>query len=133
MRLKTFSDLAIYVLEFLEVELHELDLVEISFLNLVEEWRELFFELIYRRIQFINRLLIIIFCCCRILLRLGAYILEISDLALRSKTLQGDNRTVLPTMKITEYPVLKRFFTREFGGAEKDIIPGTTFRIHDKL
>ena len=51
---------------------------------------------------------------------LGAYILEISDLVLRSKTLQGDNRTVLPTMKITEYPVLKRFFTREFGGAEKE-------------
>ena len=51
---------------------------------------------------------------------LGAYILETSDLALRSKTLQGDNRTVLPTMKITEYPVLKRFFTREFGGAEKE-------------
>jgi len=51
---------------------------------------------------------------------LGAYILEISDLALRSKTLQGDNRAVLPTMKITEYPFFKRFFTREFGGAEKE-------------
>ena len=38
---------------------------------------------------------------------LGAYILEISDLALRSKTLQGDNRAVLPTMKITEYPFFK--------------------------
>jgi len=51
---------------------------------------------------------------------LGAYILEISDLALRSKTLQGDNRAVLPTMKITEYPFIKRFFTREFGGAQKE-------------
>ena len=77
MRLETFSDLAIYALEFLEVELHELDLVEIALLNLVQEWRELLFELIYRRIQFINRLLIIVFCRCRILLRLGAPVPEI--------------------------------------------------------
>ena len=77
MRLESFSDLAIYALEFLEVELHELDLVEIAFLNLVQEWRELLFELIYRRIQFINRLLVIIFRRCRILLRPGAPIPEI--------------------------------------------------------
>ena len=76
-RLETFSDLAVYGLEFLEVELHELDLVEIAFLNLVQEWRELLLELIYRRIQFINRLLIIIFRRCRILLGLGAPIPEV--------------------------------------------------------
>tara|TARA_R100000353_G_scaffold9360_6_gene10665 strand:- start:1464 stop:9512 length:8049 start_codon:yes stop_codon:yes gene_type:complete len=51
---------------------------------------------------------------------LGSYLLDMSDFVLRSEELKGDNRSVMPTLKLREYPVLKRFFTREFGGAEKE-------------
>ena len=51
---------------------------------------------------------------------IGSYLLDTSDLVLRSKELQGDNQSVMPAMRITEYPVIKRFFTNEFGGAEKE-------------
>tara|TARA_R110000744_G_scaffold67379_1_gene137420 strand:- start:6 stop:944 length:939 start_codon:yes stop_codon:yes gene_type:complete len=50
---------------------------------------------------------------------LGAYAIEISDAVLKSKTLQGDNRSVLPARDMTQYPVLKRFFGQEFGGEAK--------------
>ena len=51
---------------------------------------------------------------------LGAYAIEISDAVLKSKTLQGDNRSVLPARDMTQYPVLKRFFGQEFGGEAKE-------------
>ena len=51
---------------------------------------------------------------------IGSYLLDTSDLVLRSKGLQGDNQAVMPAMRIREYPVIKRFFTNEFGGAEKE-------------
>jgi hypothetical protein len=51
---------------------------------------------------------------------LGAYAIEISDAVLKSKTLQGDNRSVLPARDMTQYPVLKRFFAQEFGGEAKE-------------
>ena len=95
MRLETCSDLPVNALEFLQVKLHVLDLVEITFLNLVQKRRELFLELIYRSIQFINRLFVVIFCRSRVLLCLGAPIPEILQhllLELQVFKLFGDTR-----------------------------------------
>ena len=47
---------------------------------------------------------------------LGAYVIDIVDTILKSKTLQGDNRSVLPARGLSQYPVIKRFLGQEFGG-----------------
>jgi len=47
---------------------------------------------------------------------LGAYVIDIVDTVLKSKTLQGDNRSVLPARGLSQYPVIKRFLGQEFGG-----------------
>ena len=52
---------------------------------------------------------------------IGAYGLDTIDHILRSRPLTGTQETVLPAKKITEYPVLKRFFAQEFGsGLQED-------------
>ena len=45
---------------------------------------------------------------------LGTYVLDAVDALLRNVVLPQDNTTVLPKMKLTEYPLIKRFFAKEF-------------------
>jgi len=47
---------------------------------------------------------------------LGAYVIDMVDTILKSETLQGDNRSVLPARGLSQYPVIKRFLGQEFGG-----------------
>ena len=51
---------------------------------------------------------------------IGGYVLSEADRLLRSTTIQGDNRNVLPARDATQYPIARRFFGSEFGGGVKE-------------
>ena len=52
---------------------------------------------------------------------IGAYVLDAVDHVMKSNLATGTNESVLPAKKITEYPVIKRFFAQEFGsGLQED-------------
>jgi len=51
---------------------------------------------------------------------IGTAVLGFADQALRSNTLQGDNRSVLSGTDTSQKPILRRFFGSEFGGGAKE-------------
>tara|TARA_R100001082_G_scaffold95721_2_gene63041 strand:+ start:13913 stop:22288 length:8376 start_codon:yes stop_codon:yes gene_type:complete len=52
---------------------------------------------------------------------IGAYVLDAVDHVMKSSLATGTKESVLPAKKITEYPVIKRFFAQEFGsGLQED-------------
>ena len=51
---------------------------------------------------------------------IGTAVLGFADQALRSNTLQGDNRSVLAGTDTSQKPILRRFFGSEFGGGAKE-------------
>jgi len=51
---------------------------------------------------------------------IGSYVLALSDLALKSETLTGDKTKLLPARPIYDSPLLRRFFTREFGAGRTE-------------
>jgi hypothetical protein len=51
---------------------------------------------------------------------LGVYLLGAVDYVLRDSSLQGDNRAVLASTDVSQYPIIRRFFGSEFGGGAKE-------------
>ena len=51
---------------------------------------------------------------------IGSYVLAMSDAALRSEFLTGDQTKILPARPVYDSPLLRRFFTREFGAGRTE-------------